>query len=65
MLVSEAVTMPSLMMITSMVSEESLARDTLTYRLYKILKAACDFENRKELKLIYGTTLMKDHVLFF
>ena len=45
---SELVTMPTLMMITSMVSEESLARDTDTQTDYiKYFKVTYDFEKKK------------------
>ena len=44
---SEAVTVPSLMMITSIVSEELLARDTHTQRLgssmSKVAKTLCSY----------------------
>ena len=45
---SELVTMPTLTMMTSMVSEESLARDTDTQTDYiKYFKVTYDFEKKK------------------
>ena len=49
---SEAVTMPSLMMMTSRVSEESLARNTHTHartraRVLNFFKVVSNFENNK------------------
>ena len=56
---SEAFTVPSLMMMTSIVSEESLARDTQTRTDFglvylKLFKVVSDFENNDSQIMLGG-----------
>ena len=63
---SEVVTTPSLMMVTSLVSKESLARDTHTHTdtyilsILNFLEDVSNFENKKEGKSVLSKTSNKD-----